>query len=288
MPPDPPRRRAGVAGSPIGHSLSPVLHTTAYAALGLDWDYRRIECAPGGLAALLAEVRFDAAWAGLSLTMPLKLPAVALLDQLLEPAGALGAVNTVLRRPGGLLVGLNTDVGGVLASLDELRCPRPARVVVLGAGGAARAVLAALAERAVEEVTVLARDPARAGSLAEFAAGRGVRVRLVAWPALGELTERCAAAPLVVSTVPAGVTDALAARAWPATTALLDVLYDPWPPPLVRAARRAGAPAIGGLAMLVEQAALAVQAMTGGAAPRARMRLAGERALVERTREGRG
>lgn len=286
MPAEPQRCRAGVAGSPIGHSLSPVLHRSAYAALGLDWDYRRIECAPAGVAALLAAVRADPAWVGLSLTMPLKSVAVPLVDRLVEPAGELGAVNTVLRSPEGSLVGMNTDVGGVLASLDELGCPRPPRAVVLGAGGAARAVLAALAERAVEDVTLLARDPARASPLAQFAAGRGVRLRLAGWPSARELIGCCATAPLVVSTVPAGVTDALAAQAWPASTALLDVLYDPWPTPLVRAARRAGAPAIGGLVMLVEQAALALQAMTGRSPPRAHMRLAGEQALLGLARGG--
>ena len=120
--PDP--RRAAVLGSPIEHSLSPVLHTAAYAALGLaDWTYTAIECDEAGLPALLASR--DRQWAGLSLTMPLKRAVLPLLDSTEDLALEVGAANTVLFTDGRRL-GYNTDVGGILTALREAGVEREA------------------------------------------------------------------------------------------------------------------------------------------------------------------
>lgn len=281
-----PTRRpwAAVLGSPIAHSLSPALHRAAYAELGFDWDYTAVECDEAALPDLLAEVSQDISWRGLSLTMPLKLAAVALVDRLAPRAAAVGAVNTVLPAPDGL-VGDNTDLPGVVATLAEAGVPRPAAPVLLGAGGTARAVVGALAELDVQRAVAVVRDPARAAALVDLAARLGVELTVAGWDTAAE---RVARADVVVSTTPAGTTDPLAETGWPAGVPLVDVLYEPWPTRLAVAAQRAGARVVGGLALLVHQAAVQVELMTGSAAPIDAMRVAGERALGARaTLDGR-
>ncbi|HSN06153.1 MAG TPA: shikimate dehydrogenase, partial [Candidatus Angelobacter sp.] len=110
------RRRAAVLGHPVEHSLSPALHRAAYAALGLDWVYERVDVTPEGLRAFLDSL--DGSWAGLSLTMPLKSDVLPLLDAVDPVAAATGAVNTVVLADG-RRTGANTDVGGMVAALDE-------------------------------------------------------------------------------------------------------------------------------------------------------------------------
>jgi shikimate dehydrogenase len=268
-------RRAAVLGSPIAHSLSPVLHRAAYAALGLDgWTYTAIECDEAGLPALIGQVRDDPSWAGLSLTMPLKEAVLGLLtrdgDERQELAVRIGSANTVVRRDDGSLALASTDVAGVGAALDRL--PAADRVAVLGAGGTARAVVAALAARLPDsDVAVVARSAERAAPVAALHP-RGTTAAWAGWSPVG--------IGLIVSTLPAGVTDTLAVAGWPAGTALLDVLYHPWPTPLASAAAAAGAPVVGGLVMLVAQAAEQVRLMTGRPAPLAAMTAAGESALA--------
>lgn len=266
-------RRAAVLGQPISHSLSPALHRAAYAELGLDWTYEAIDCDAAGLPAMLhalAETH-----AGLSLTMPLKEAVVPLLDDLSEDARCLGAVNTVLF-DGPRRIGANTDVVGVLAALEELGVdPAGARVALLGAGGAARAVLAALAVRQVGDVAVVVRDASRARGLLTVADTLRVAATLQPWePA--SLVGRV----LVISAVPP--VPALAELGFPPGAALLDLVYAPWPTPLASAAMARGAAVVGGLPMLVAQAAEQVRLMTGRTAPVDAMRAAGEAALRAR------
>lgn len=275
------RRWAAVLGSPIAHSLSPVLHRAAYAALGLaDWRYDAVKCDAVGLPGLLAEVRADPEWAGLSLTMPLKTAVLPLLDGLSDVAGTVGAVNTVLPR-GVWLSGDNTDVTGLATALAELGRPVPgAGAVVLGGGGTARAVLVALARSGARDVEVVLRRPAAGGALVELGAGVGLQVRLRPW---AQAPAAVAEAAVVVATTPAGATDELALTGWPGRAALVDMLYAPWPTALASAARRARVPVVGGLAVLVAQAAAQVVLMTGRPAPVAAMRAAGEVAMRTRT-----
>jgi shikimate dehydrogenase len=281
------RRRAAVLGRPIGHSLSPVLHRAAYAALGLDWEYRALECSVAELPATLARLAAD--HAGASLTMPLKLAAVSLVGRLEPPAGEIGAVNTVLFEgvPAQRWRGANTDVAGVRCALDELgrrsgvdRLPA-GPVLILGAGGAARAALGALAAgTGTGPVTVAAREPARAAPLVELAARLGIACRAVP---LALLPSAAAGAELIISTLPPAGAAAVAPDLdpWPGA-ALCDVVYDGWPTPLARSAGAAGCPVIGGLAMLVGQAAEAVRLMTGSEPPVAAMWRAGQAALEGR------
>lgn len=260
------QRRAAVLGRPIAHSLSPVLHRAAYQALGLAWDYQAHEVDATGLAAFLGRVRAEhPCWAGLSLTMPLKEAAVALLDRL---GTDLGAVNTVVVQPDGALVGENTDVDGVLAGLRALGLPLAGTgpVALLGAGGTARAALAALARAGVGQVVLLARDVDRGQAVARAGRELGlqVQVRPFGPPPAG--------AP-VVSTVPAGAADHL-----PVTGPLLDVTYRPWPTGYAARVQAAGLAVVGGRTVLLGQAVRQVELMTGHPAPEPAMRAALEAA----------
>jgi shikimate dehydrogenase len=274
----PARSRAAVLGSPIAHSLSPALHRAAYAALGLDgWTYEAIECDEAGLPALIASC--DGSWAGLSLTMPLKRTVLPLLDRTEPLAADVGGANTVVFA-GGQRHGYNTDVPGMVAALDEAGVSSPARATILGAGATACAALAALRAIGLATAVVQVRDQARVSGLLAAAGRLGLTVELR--PFGSEVRD----GDLLVSTVPAGAADFFAersrvSRARP--SAVLDVVYHPWPTPLAQAASRCGAIAVSGFDLLLHQAARQVELMTGLApAPLARMRAAGQSELARR------
>jgi shikimate dehydrogenase len=265
--------RAAVLGRPIGHSLSPVLHTAAYAALGLaDWSYTAVDCGEDELPALLAGLGPD--WAGLSLTMPLKRVALAVADSADPLAAAVGAANTLVRR-GDEWRAYLTDVAGIAAALREAGCAAPESAVVLGAGGTAQATLAALCMLGLDAAVVLVRDPARAGELLATADRLGVELDLRAG-----LPGPLPAADLVISTLPAGAADGLAP---PAGAVVLDVIYAPWPTRFAAAAAAAGGTVVSGLAMLLHQAAGQVELMTGRPAPVPAMRAALDAAVRARS-----
>ncbi|MBV9856270.1 MAG: shikimate dehydrogenase [Streptosporangiaceae bacterium] len=271
--------KAAVLGSPIGHSLSPVLHGAAYAALGLhDWSYAAIECDEAGLPGLIASC--DGDWAGLSLTMPLKRAVLPLLDYTDPLASGCEAANTVIFRAGSRH-GYNTDVHGMVAALKEASAPAPRSVTILGAGATACSALAALRDLGVDGADVMVRDPARAGVLLAAARKLALRVRLRSF---GEPEDR--APDLLISTLPPGAADFYTermVRSPSAPAAVLDVVYSPWPTPLAAAAAAAGAAVAGGFAMLLHQAAAQVELMTARPAPLPAMRSAGEAELLRRS-----
>lgn len=271
-------RRAAVLGSPIAHSLSPVLHRAAYRALGLDWSYDAIECDERALARLLGNL--DDSWAGLSLTMPLKRAVLPLLDEVSPAAAEVGAANTVVL-DGGRRAGFNTDVSGMVDALNEAGVTRVRSAVVLGAGATAGSAVAALHRMGLSEVAVAARTPARAGDLRTVADRLEMRLALHRWEGLAGLLPT----DVLVSTVPAGAADAVAAIPdLPARChAVFDVVYDPWPTALAAAAYEAGSHVVPGFSLLLHQAARQVELMTGFAqAPLEAMRAAGDRALARR------
>jgi shikimate 5-dehydrogenase len=304
------RRRAAVLGSPIGHSLSPVLHRAAYATLGLDWSYEAIEVDEAGLAGFLDAL--DESWAGLSLTMPLKRTVIPLLHGLSATAAAVDAVNTVLLPGDGRRIGDNTDVAGMVAALRVVAAGQvPVETVaILGAGATAAAALAALARLGVRGADVFVRSGHRAAGIRAAADRVGIVARPRSW---AEATSALAA-DLLISTVPSGATDVLAGQlrekqpekqaeragsrqgasqterppahakpAMPGAGVLFDIVYDPWPTRLAAAWMAAGGTVVGGLDLLVEQAALQVELMTGcRPAPLGAMRVAGEAALSAR------
>ncbi|MEU5130625.1 shikimate dehydrogenase [Streptomyces mobaraensis] len=272
------RRRAAVLGSPIAHSLSPVLHRAAYAALGLgEWTYDRYEIDEAALPAFVE--RLDESWAGLSLTMPLKRAVIPLLDEISDTARSVEAVNTVLVGPDGRLTGDNTDIPGLVAALRERGVDKVASAAVLGAGATASSALAALAGICAGEVTAYVRSAERAAEMRQWGERLGVAVRTADWSRAAEAFE----APLVVATTPAGAADALATAVPDRPGTLFDVLYEPWPTPLAAAWAARGGTVLGGLDLLVHQAVLQVERMTGvSPAPLAAMRAAGEAALAAR------
>ncbi|MET8459828.1 shikimate dehydrogenase [Streptomyces parvulus] len=272
------RRRAAVLGSPIAHSLSPVLHRAAYAELGLaDWTYDGFDVGEAALPGFLD--RLGAEWAGLSLTMPLKRAVIPLLDGIGETAAAVDAVNTVVFTEDGRRTGDNTDIPGMIAALREHGIEKTETAAVLGAGATASSALAALARICTGEIAVYVRSAARADEMRGWAERLGVAVRVADWAD----AEEALRAPLVVATTPAGTTDALAAAVPEMPATLFDVLYDPWPTALAARWSAGGGAVVGGLDLLVHQAVLQVELMTGRApAPLAAMRQAGERALANR------
>ncbi|WP_406347241.1 shikimate dehydrogenase [Streptomyces sp. NBC_00648] len=271
-------RRAAVLGSPIAHSLSPVLHRAAYRELGLShWSYDRFEVDEDALPGFIDGL--DRSWAGLSLTMPLKRAVIPLLDGISDTASSVEAVNTVVLTADGRRYGDNTDIPGMIAALRERGVERVPSAAVLGAGATASSALAALARICTGEVTAYVRSAARAEEMRGWGERLGVAVRIADWADAAGAFE----APLVVATTPAGTTDALAAAVPERPGTLFDVLYDPWPTSLAAAWSRNGGAVVGGLDLLVHQAVLQVEQMTGAEkAPLAAMREAGEEALASR------
>jgi shikimate dehydrogenase len=234
----PDRQLVGVIGSPIAHSLSPLLHNAAFAALGVgaSWHSSAFEVPPGQAAQALEGMR-RADIRGLSVTMPHKADVVALVDECTEVARRLNAVNCIVRTEG-VLLGTNTDGAGFVASLARGAgfVPAGRRCVVIGAGGAARAVVLALADAGASRVSVLNRTPERAATAAALAGRAGSVVS----PGSRALAEAVRSADLVVNATPLGMagTSPEATASWLVAPPLLhegqvaaDLVYAPRPTP---------------------------------------------------------
>ncbi|MFF0720156.1 shikimate dehydrogenase [Micromonospora sp. NPDC003816] len=265
-------RRAAVLGKPIAHSLSPVIHNAGYAAAGLTgWSYTRIECAAAELPDLVAGLGSE--WAGLSVTMPGKEAALTVAAEVSPVAAAVGAANTLVRRPDGTWHADNTDVTGMVDVLMSAGVGASASgvvpsVMVLGAGGTARAALAAAARLGATGVTVVARRPAAVDELAPVATALGLTLTAASWADAAALAD----VDLLISTVPKGAADELAGVVrWRSATVLFDAIYDPWPTPLAASAAAAGCPVVSGLDLLLAQAVGQFEQFTGVPAPRAAM-----------------
>lgn len=273
-------RRAAVLGSPIEHSLSPVLHGAAYQALDLHgWHYDKIECDEPGLPRMVDGMGPE--WAGLSLTMPLKRVALTVADEVSPLAEAVGAANTLVFSPAGPAGGRqahNTDVVGMVAALKEAGLTRIEQAVILGAGGTAQSALAAVRELGHQSPIVLVRNLARTSELRETAERLGMRATI----SDGLITEPLPAADLVISTLPGGAADPLSATRWKPDTMVLDVVYAPWPTPFAGSALAAGCPVVSGLTVLLHQAVAQVELMTGHPGPVEAMRTALTAAVAAR------
>lgn len=264
-------RVAAVIGDPVRHSLSPAIHNAAFRALGLDWVYVALPVDEGDGRAAVQAMRvlgID----GLNVTMPHKSDVAKAVDRLTAMAEALGAVNTVAR-VGGELVGDSTDGQGFLDALrdDEGLDPAGKRFLVIGAGGAARAVVKAVADAGAGEVVVVARRPDQADRCAALAGGAG---------RVGSIDE-VAAADVIVNATPIGMGEIVPLdrrEAMPLDPERLapgqlvaDLVYEPLVTPLVAAARERGVAAVNGIGMLIHQAALAFRLWTGEDPPLAVM-----------------
>ncbi|MCU1392479.1 MAG: aroE [Ilumatobacteraceae bacterium] len=273
-------RLAGVIGSPVRHSLSPVIHNAAFAAAGLDWVFVAFEVVPGAAAAALAGMRAFGI-AGLSVTMPHKDDVAAAVDVLDPAAAALGTVNTVVMQPDGRLAGHSTDGAGFVASLrDAAVDPTGMSVAVLGAGGAARSVIDALARAGASRIAVVNRSADRAAVAAALAGNRGS----VGTPADIALADLVVNATSIGMATPGGDASAIPCDVslLHASQVVADLVYHPLETSLLAAARACGAQAVDGLGMLVHQAALQQQLWTGIRPDPVAMRVAAERELAAR------
>ncbi|MGI3785389.1 MAG: shikimate dehydrogenase [Janthinobacterium lividum] len=268
--------RCAVLGSPVAHSLSPVLHEAAYAELGLTgWSYARVEVQGDGLAAFVDGL--DASWRGLSLTMPLKVAVLELagVTSVSDTAWLTGAGNTLLL-DGPARAVHNTDVGGLVSAVRQVLSGPVRTVTVVGSGATARSGVASAARLGATRVQVMARDPRKAEALRPLADAVGVELVVVPW---GNAPP---ASDLLVSTVTAGAVDDVAGALVACADVVFDVVYDPWPTALASAAARAGVRVIDGLDLLVGQAVLQVGLMTGRRPSSEVLRAAGDAALAAR------
>jgi shikimate dehydrogenase len=274
-------RHCAVWGSPIGHSLSPVLHRAAYAALGLhDWFYDRREVDEAGFADALDGL--DATWVGLSLTMPLKEVAFRAATTVTAVAAVTGAANTLVRDPDGSpgWTAHNTDVHGITMALRVAGCTDPSSVLVVGSGATARAAIAAVSAPG-GRVVFMVRDRVRPETLAQAReAGLAVEVvRLGEWATAADVDA-------VISTVPPASVPGLGS--FPEVSegtrrpVVLDVVYGSGETDLQRAARHRGWAVAAGTDMLLHQATEQVRLMTGRPAPLAEMSHALQLALRDR------
>ncbi|PKP99769.1 MAG: shikimate dehydrogenase [Alphaproteobacteria bacterium HGW-Alphaproteobacteria-13] len=255
---------AEVIGDPIAHSKSPLIHGFWLKALGIAGEYRRAHVKAEGLAAYVAERRADPDWRGCNVTIPHKIAMMDLVDDPGDIRGTIGAMNTVVRQPDGSLIGTNTDAAGFYAPLAELDL-EGAPVAVVGAGGAARAVLFALARAKVGHVTILNRSPLKAMAL------------LAAFGLKGDVVGLDAPLPpaaLLVNASSLGMTGQppleLDLSPLPEGAIVYDLVYAPLRTALLRAAEARGLDIVDGLDMLIGQAALAFELFFGAPPPEGR------------------
>jgi len=269
---------AEVIGDPVAHSKSPLIHKFWLGKLGLDYDYRATRVPAGQLAACLEVRRQDPQWCGCSLTLPHKLEAAQRVDQMSERARFVGAVNCIVRKGrAGALAGHNTDVAGFIAPLlPWLDKPRMRLAYVVGTGGAAAAVSVAL-DRQGFVIVSIGRDRAKALALRHrlqllddhLAADLAPYARR---PVEGDRGERTDQLVLLVNATPLGMSGypplPFDLEYFPPDALVYDLVYNPPETPLLKAARERGMVTMGGLDMLVPQAAEAFELLFGTAAPR--------------------
>lgn len=281
-----PSRLVGLLGWPVEHSVSPAMHNAAFQALRLAWRYELIPAPPGELAATLAGLH-GRGFRGANVTVPHKEAMLAHLDEIEEGARAIGAVNTLVAAGGGW-IGTNTDAAGFLAALRQAGfAPADRRALILGAGGAARAVVYALGQAGCRTV-VYNRTQERARRLVRELSITGTATAsgapsATATASLGEL--EVDDFDLLVNATPVGQWPQTPSCPWPEALPLpshwtvFDLVYNPAETRLLARARAAGATVVGGLEMLVHQGALGFRLWTGRDAPLEVMRAAARRAL---------
>lgn len=268
---------AEVIGDPIAQSKSPAIHTFWLGKLGIAADYRACHVRSGELADYFTQRRGDAQWRGCNVTMPHKQAVMPLLDRIDPEAAAIGAVNTVVREADGRLVGYNTDAAGFLEPLRaDLAQPHLYRMArILGAGGAVRAIVAALAGQGFTLV-LAARDPAKARALLDKLAPKGghhaVDLAHFAPPTDFAFDDREHLYDLVINASPLGMAGqpplAFDFSHAPPGSTVYDIVTFPLETPLLAEAKRRGHPTIDGLSMLIGQAAVAFEKFYGEPAPR--------------------
>lgn len=281
-------RLAGIFGYPMAHSLSPAFQQAAFNHYGLDARYLAWETPSDALASEVAKLR-GGDFIGANVTIPHKRAVMALLDEVDPLAATIGAVNTIVKRGGGRLVGYNTDAHGFVRALKEDAGFEPAgkRALLLGAGGAARAAAFALCQEGAASLVIANRTLERAEALAADLSADGARVSALASDDAA-LQDAALNADLIVNSTSVGMRHGgaegqtpLAGGLIPHDAVALDMVYNPQHTPLLAAARSAGARAVGGMPMLIYQGAAAFEMWTGRVAPVEAMFAAGNVALMQ-------
>ena len=278
----------GLIGWPLEHSLSPCIHQAALKQMEICAKYCLFAIQPDenhlqAIFNLLEQMRGETGLQGLNVTLPYKQSVLPLLDRLTPAALRIGAVNTIYMEDG-LLMGDNTDAAGFLNDLQHLPLAAHAPALILGAGGSARAVVFSLLQNG-HAVTIAARQPEKAQALADaFCGPDSAPVQVLPLEAQ-YLARACEDIGLLVNTTPLGMSPQTETCPWPdrlplpPLAAIYDLVYNPPETRLMQRARQSGLSARGGLGMLVEQAALAIERWTSRPAPRAIMQQAAQEAL---------
>lgn len=255
-------KKYAVLGSPIEHSKSPIIHSTAYGVLGLDWEYGRFEVRRAGLKTFIDGI--TAEYAGFSVTMPLKEEAARFANTLDEAAQLTGAVNTLVRTETGWS-GHNTDVFGIVQALTQAGVVAPKTVLIIGSGATATSAVVAVRQFAPNaEVLIHARNAQTRSQLLELAKFVGLNAG-----SEKRLKNAALQADLAIATLPGGALDQQAKKlarwfGFRPQGAVLDVAYSPWPSKFALLWQRAGRPAISGLDMLLWQAIAQLRIFTSG------------------------
>ena len=257
----------GILGCPVGHSLSPQMYTAAFRAAGLvNYNYITLQIPSGKLYFAVEGIKaLD--FRGVNVTIPHKSTVMKYLDAIDADAMIIGAVNTVVN-DGGILTGYNTDVSGFLAALSEVNfLPEDCHAVILGAGGAARAILWGLCKRRAEYITIGARNPQKAKALADDFRPQG-NVDGFDWLS-DEFKELLQTADILINTTPLGMfpdVDAMPPvdlKLLPEGALVYDIIYNPAETKLLRTAKELGYPTLNGLSMLLLQGREAYRLYTG-------------------------
>lgn len=265
--------KAAVLGSPVAHSLSPVLHAAAYSALELDHTYTAIEVKEIELGNFLTDLDKD--WLGVSLTMPLKEVAFDFVDTRDDLAAVTGAINTLVFKSG--VQAFNTDVLGIVDALTEAEVSQISSAVIFGSGATARSALVALQRIGASTVNCVARNLFDIERMASIATEIGVQFENTAIHDSDWMT-----ADVVINTTPLGALDEVARDVLSPSGLLLDVVYNPWPTQLAASWAVTGGSIVSGLSMLLHQAGHQITLMTGEQAPITHMRIALNNELLSR------
>ncbi len=270
-------RLFGIFGDPVGHTLSPTIHNAAFDALHLPYLYVPFRVSPQFLSASVAAI-LPLGIRGINITIPHKETVLAHLDHVTEEASAIGAVNTI-EVVSGRLIGHNTDGKGFMRSLSESGVsPMGWRVILLGAGGAARAVAVSLIGAGVSEVIIMARTRDRADKLADTLSALSQGASVSVLTSTHMLPEKQGYPTLLINATPLGMKDD-DPLPFPATSiephwVVADIVYSTGETPLLMAAKRMGARTVPGTGMLLHQAAITFEIWTGRPAPLEAMRSA--------------
>jgi shikimate dehydrogenase len=250
--------KAAVLGNPVSHSLSPVLHNSAYRSLGLDHTYSAIEVTESNFQSFISSL--DEEWLGVSLTMPLKEAAFQVATTIDALASQTGAINTLVFDSG--ISGFNTDVAGIVDALTEKGISSAHLGTLFGSGATARSALAAMSQLGITQVHCVARNELDVAVLIDLGKQIGIEV------AHSQVNDsQWLESDVVINTTPVGVLDEIAKDVWQPKGILLDVVYHPWPTQFAASWLVCGGEVTSGLSMLLHQAGHQVTLLTNEAAP---------------------